>query len=311
MTARSLLVTIDTEVDKSPDWRISDPARYRSVLEGVPKILSPLFDRHGVKPTYLLSPEVIEQPECAATLRTLGGRAELGTHLHSEFIEPERRLHAGNMAGTAADALQRQDSRAVESAKLANLTRMFHEVFGHAPTSFRAGRFGMGPHTLEILAGLGYRVDSSVTPGLCWNYAEGLVDYRSWTPGARSIATPAGAILELPLSILPGSASARWVRDWPAVPRRLASRALGWRGSYQWLRPSWCSAAELIRYVQRSSEVFLNLMFHSMEIIPGASPYAQTQSDVDRIINAMDALFAYCGGQGIQFRGLTEVADHV
>ena len=311
MTVHYLVITIDTEVDKSSNWRISNPVQFRSVLEGVPRVLSPLFDRYGVKPTYFLSAEVIEQPECVATLQTLGRRAELGTHLHSEFIEPGRRLHLCNMAGASADAIQSQDPREVEAGKLANLTTMFREAFGYAPTSFRAGRFGMGPHTLDILAGLGYRVDSSVTPGLCWDYVEGQVDYRDWEPGPRAVTTPSGPILELPLSIHPGGAPARWLRDWPARPRRLAARVLGWRGSYQWLRPSWYSGSELIRYVRNSQETFLNLMFHSMEIIPGASPYAQTQADVDRIVGSMDELFAYCESQGYEFCGVSDVVDRV
>lgn len=308
---RVIQVTIDTEVDKSRNWRISNPVSFRSVLEGVPNVLTPLFDRYGVKPTYFLSPEVIERPDCVATLKELGSRAELGTHLHAEFIGPGRRLHIDNMAGASAHALQCQDSREVEAEKLANLTKLFQDAFGYAPKSFRSGRFGMSPHTLEILAALGYRVDSSVTPGICWDYAEGRVDYRIWKPEPRVAMTPSGPILELPLSIQSGGAPARWIRDWPLWPHRLAARLFGRFGVYQWLRPSQSSGSQLIRYVQSSSETYLSLMFHSMEIIPGASPYAQTQGDVDRILNAMDELFAYCSTKGYQFCGVSDVVDRL
>ena len=37
-------------------------------------------------------------------------------------------------------------------------------TFGHAPASFRAGRFGIGPRSIGILDDLGYAVESSVTP---------------------------------------------------------------------------------------------------------------------------------------------------
>src|SRR5580658_4448688 len=105
MTERALIVTIDTEVDKDCRWRISDPASFSSVRHGIPDILSPLFDEFGVEPTYLLSPEVIEDGPCGEILAGLD-RAELGTHLHPEFVAPERTLDSRTMAGRPANAVQ-------------------------------------------------------------------------------------------------------------------------------------------------------------------------------------------------------------
>lgn len=311
MPERCLLVTIDTEVDKDPQWRIAQPVSFRSVTEGLPRVFSPLFDRYGVIPTYFLSPEVLEEPECMAVLQSLGDRAELGTHLHSEFIEPERRLFRANMAGQRADALQKQYSRAVEAAKLRNLTRQFRDRLGYAPTAFRAGRYGISDSTLEILAGLGYLVDSSVTPGLRWDYREGVVDFRSWQAAPTWVDTAAGRLLEMPISIRPGSPIARWVRDFPPRLESLVRRLVGSRASYQWLRPSWVSGAALIAYVKVSQERFLNLMLHSIEVVPGASPYSRSSAEVQRILDAMDALFEYCAAQGYQFSGITEAARRV
>jgi hypothetical protein len=302
---RCLVVTIDTEVNKGADWRISNPVSFSSVTRGVPEVFSPLFDRHGVVPTYLLSPEVIDDVACVDTLQSLGARAELGTHLHSEFIEPQRRLSAANMAGERADALQKQYPREVESAKLRNLTALFRDRFGTAPTAFRAGRYGLSEWTLETLAGLGYLVDSSVTPGLRWNYAEGAVDFRAWTASPRRIETASGVIMEMPISIRSGSTFARWVRDCPAPVSRGLAWLAGPRARYHWLRPSWASGAALIEYATATREPVLNLMLHSMEVIPGASPYARSATDVQRIVSAMDALFEYCATERFTFSGIT------
>jgi hypothetical protein len=303
---RTLLVTIDTEVDKDGTWQVSSPATFSSVLHGVPHVLGPLFARYGVVPTYFLSPEVIENAECVAVLRSLGGDAELGTHLHCEFIEPDRRLSRNNMAGQRADAIQRQYPRAIEAAKLENLTRAFEESFGRQPKAFRAGRYGVSDVTLELLASLGYRIDSSVTPGLRWKYAEGIIDFRQWSPSPVVVSTPAGDILEIPVSIRPGSRVARMFRDAPNAFQLGAKALFGSAATYKWLRPSWLSGSDLIAYVEASHEPVLNLMFHSMEIVPGASPYAATSRDVSRIVDAMDELFSYCLAKGFRFCGISD-----
>ena len=312
MTKRYLVVSIDTEIDHDEEWRIADPPAFSSIVDGIPRLLAPLFKRHQVVPTYLLSPEVIEDPECIAVLRRLGSAAEMGTHLHLDFIEPDRRLFRHNMAGQRAAAIQAQCSLEVEMRKMENLTRAFSDAFGFQPRSFRAGRFGIGPHTLEILARLGYLVDSSVTPGLRWKYAEGLIDHRQWSQQPAWVYTAAGAILELPLSIRPASRLSPIIREIPLLPRRFVSTRLFERvAGYRWLRPSWNGGEDLIRYTEQSSEEILVLMFHSTEIIPGASPYAQLSEDVQRIIQSMDALFRYWRDAGHAFCSMIEAAEHV
>lgn len=303
-----LLVTLDTEVDKDPAWRIAAPPTFTSVTRGIPEIFSPLFRRYGVRPTYLLSSEVLEDQESCQVLTELGSEAELGTHLHADLVTPSRRLFPDNMGGQAANTIQTQLSPAVESAKLANLTERFRESFGYAPVSFRAGRYGMSAVTPALLAELGYLVDSSVTPGLCWNYAEGIIDYRNSRRGHHWLETPNGPLLELPVSVMPGGALAPLVRDLPALPGRIARRILGARGQYLWLRPSWGSGEDLVRYVKQSNERFLVMMLHSMEVIPGASPYARTQDQANRIVMAMDHLFAFARQAGIRFCTMAEAA---
>ena len=95
-------VTIDTEVDKSPDWSISHPLSWTGIFEGVFEILQPMFDRIGVRPVYFLSPEVILNREAAPRFRQLAeeNRAELATHLHYEFIEPTQILGPAGQAAS-------------------------------------------------------------------------------------------------------------------------------------------------------------------------------------------------------------------
>ena len=305
---RYLLVTIDTEVDKDPAWRIATPPAFTSVTRGVPEIFTPLFRCYGVRPTYLLSYEVLEDEASFQVLSGLGDEAELGTHLHVEFAPPERRLFPENMGGQTANAIQSQLSPNIEAAKLAELTTLFYERFGYAPLSFRAGRYGMSASTPALLAELGYLVDSSITPGLRWNYPEGVLDYRNSRLEPYWLHTPNGELLELPISVMRGGVLAPFVNNLPSLAGRVAKRLLGWSGQYLWLRPSWGTGEDLIRYVKRSNERFLVMMLHSMEVIPGASPCARTQAEADRIIAAMDHLFAYAKHTGVRFCTMAEAA---
>ena len=308
MTNRLLVISIDTEIDKCADWRIATPCSFKSITEGIPNILSPLFDRYGAIPTYLLSPEVIENDEACDVLSDLGIRAELGTHLHPQFIEPERDLWPDNMDGKNANNIQSQYSREVEARKLQLLTENFKRRFGKSPTSFRAGRYGLSNHSFELLAGLGYIVDSSVTPGLIWKYAEGKLDYRKWSNDPQIIKTNAGSIVELPLSILPNSRISPYLQLLPNLIQRTAVKALGKRATFQWLRPSWAKPRDLINYLEYSTEQVLVLMFHSMEIITGASPYSVHIEDVKRIISILEELLEYCAKENINAVGMTDAA---
>jgi len=123
------------------------------------------------------------------------------------------------------------------------------------------------------------------------------------------VQTSGGQILELPLSIQAGSRLAPFAtrRATGRVGRALI-RAAGRRVQYQWLRPSWASGSDLVRYVERSERDLFVLMLHSMEVVPSASPYAATLRDVDRIISSMDTLFAHCRRAGFRFAGLSQAA---
>jgi len=286
------LATIDTECDHDPRWVRSKPLAFRSIIEGLPERLQPAFEAAAAVPTYLLTVEVMENPECARALRGMGGTYEYGTHLHSAFIEPEKKFH--DYAGVDSPDFQCHCAPEIEYRKLEGLTRLFESRFGYRPRTFRAGRYGAGPNTIASLGRLGYRVDTSVTPHILWRHPDGDVDYRDApeqpyfpAPGSLTLAdtAAAGGVLEIPVST-----RSRWLRG----PR--------------WLRPWFSSVArmkqvinyQLSRYADRRV-VVLNMMFHSMEVIPKASPYPQSEGDVRRFLDDMSEIFAWSRRQGMTF----------
>ncbi len=302
---RQMLVTIDTEIDRDADWRIADPVSFSSVMHGIADVLTPLFERYGVRPTYLLSAEVLEHDPAIRALLSIP-HAELGAHLHAELIDPERLVPRERMAGTKRNTIQAQYEPEVERAKLRAITNLFHSQLGRRPTAFRAGRFGMSTRTLEFLAELDYRCDSSVTPGIRWDYSEGTVDYRNWGDQPRVVSTASGPIVELPITIhrSPVAYAASRLPIGSAVASRAARRV----NPDRWLRPSRRSGRELIHLAGSRQRTVLVLMFHSVEIIPGRSPYSATPADVQRIVSAMQQLFAWWTGDGNVFSTMTEAA---
>ena len=292
-----LLVTIDTECDKSSTWRTATPLTFRGVTETIPGRLQPLFARHGIRPTYLLSPEVMTHPESVATLRSLRD-VELTTHLHGDYIVPK--IKTWDFAGSITDEMQWEYGEELERAKLATLTEMFQQQFGRPPLSFRAGRFGAGPHTGKILQELGYLIDSSVTPHVCWTSRRGVKrpDYRGYPempytlgPEGDLAQGGTGGLLELPVTILPAgtvpgldSPDPIWFRPWYSDADTL-SRVL-----------EWVLAQPPVNGVCRP----LVMMFHNVELLAGASPYPQTEAEVQHYLDMLARVFELAARRGVK-----------
>ena len=319
-----LLVTIDTECDKGPGWEVRRPLAFTGVRDGVRSVLGPLFRCWGVKPTYLLSPEVIADERAADDLGAEEG-CELGTHLHGEFVEPE-----ADWGALRTRTPQFFYSRSVEEAKLTNLSALFRDRFGKAPRAFRAGRFGIGRNSLRILAELGYSVDSSVTP--CWVHLYDSSSSRNFWGAPLGPYHPKPSdpvrrgrspLLEIPVTIINQSVARiprrvlRWLFWNPRYGRRLLGR-LGCRvEASKWLRPLRSSGPDLTRIADWVVEswrgpgpAILNMMYHNVEAVPGASPYSQSPEDVKDLVRSQEILFAHLYDRyDVQSVGLGELTE--
>ena len=297
-----LCVTIDCECDKGPAWRTRRPLAFEGVRVGIVERLHPLFVAMGAKPTYLLSPELLRDGPCVERLGALEG-CELGAHLHGELAEP------GAFEPEITDAVQRDYPLEVERAKLRSLTEGFGRAFGRAPRSFRAGRFGVGPHTLGLLDDLGYAVDSSVTPYVDWSdVSAGLSFLHAPTQPYHADPSDAGRpgdsrLLEVPVTIRPSALS-----RWPLLGRHVEPR---------WLRPTRTRGETLIaiardaiadaRRANPERPVVLNAMFHNVEVVAGTSPYAATDAQALRILDRLRVLLQMASREGIAGIGLSDV----
>lgn len=323
---RFLCLTIDTEADHqwAPYWVKSDPLAFRSVLEGITDRLTPLFTRYGAKATYLLTTEVLESEECCRVLGALGDPHELGTHLHPEYICPEREhaVYAGTRAGKYLSSYDPE----IQFQKIDAITRLFNERMRESPASFRAGSFGADDTTLRCLDALGYQVDSSVIPLTRWINRYGQeIDFRekSHQPyyplrGEAKVGKHSTQILEVPVTI--AYRTPRMARIGLEFQKKglhqLVQRVGRRLARTIWLRPSWTGVEDMLwilRSLQSqngSGHQVINMMFHSMEIVPGASPFAQTEEDCQRILGRIEAVLQYAAESGVQFVTLKELSEY-
>ncbi len=302
-----LCVTIDSECDKGAEWKTRKPLAFDGVREGMVKRLQPLFNRYRAKPTYLLSPEVIAEAGKSDLFAGLRGDYEFGAHLHGEFIGPNPFVPDVTLD------FQCNYTVDIEREKLRNLTKLFRDVLGHRPTSFRAGRFGIGAHSLELLSELGYMVESSVTPWVDWS-EKGARDLnhigaptQPYHPDPRWPARPgSSSLLEVPITIRP-----RATQRLPLIGRIIEPR---------WLRPTW-GTVESLRDIMREEiwdaqtrygvtrPVILNCMFHNVEVIPNASPYAANEEEAQRILSRLEGVLSYAEHEKIRCIGLSDVLE--
>ncbi len=306
---RFLIISIDTECDKGPGWRIRYPLSFEGVYRGIGEILQPLFERYGFRATYLLSPEVMEdEGSVSLLLDVLKRGAELGTHLHGEFVEPFRRVNPSTTGEMASDYPE-----GVEFEKLRNLTNLFQSAFGFSPLSYRAGRFSISSRTIRFLEELGYAVDSSLTSH---SSVSGVDHTRApvypYHPDYEDIYRPGNSrILEVPVTIL--LQRPILFRILKSTPLFRIGRLRRWIREHFgniWLRPTVSGIGQVRKLLRIYGErfpgrtMFFNMMFHNVEVVEGLSPY-----DAGLVLRNLREILSFLHDNGFEPLTLKEVPD--
>lgn len=266
-----LYVTIDTEADANLKWKKAEPLQFTSVIYGIRKYLRPIWDRYGINPIYFVSYEVLQNEECCKVLRTeIAKGAIIGAHLHPEYVNESGTTDS---EGTHPFPCFFYDEN-VEKEKIIKLTDAIVSKLGIRPIWYRAARFGADRNTINILEQLGYKYDSSVTPCISWTDRGG-PDHSKGTCGRYYIddenyynqSLKTEGIMEVPITI-DG-------KRFGILGKILPDNWL----FYRWLRPSHMTYFEqkrLIRQQQKKGNDLV-MMFHSMEIMVGKSPYVRNK----------------------------------
>ena len=290
-----LLITIDVEQDCDTHWNRSDPPSFSSVTEGIPKLLRPIWNKYNIKPIYFVSPEVLHHSDsCRVLKEEISKGAIIGAHLHGEYIEPGART--AELAGKPSNEFPcLAYSTEVELAKIKNLTDLIEQKLGLRPEWYRAARFGADLDTMKSLKKLGYKYDSSVTPHIDWA-SHGGPDHRR---------APEQPYWVLPVDLYTGTTQVDSL-DLEEFPVTISGKRFGLFGRflpdkwflYHWLRPTIMFLGELRTLVCQVEKKFgknatIVMMFHSMEIMVGKTPYVRNKWMQKRFLKTLTGILEF------------------
>ncbi|PWS34245.1 hypothetical protein DFH01_26855 [Falsiroseomonas bella] len=293
-----LLTTVDAE--ESFDW--SGPFSREAVdvrAMGSQQLAHRVFERHRVVPTYLVDYPVAAQEEGCAPLRELlqDGCCDIGAQLHP-WVNPPFLEEVGTHTSYAGNL-----PAALEYEKARRLTEVIGERLGVRPRIFRAGRYGAGRRTADVLKRLGYRADSSVA--VCWP-PEGTEWARgSWPVSSRPYWLDRDrTLMEIPVSAglvgrLAGPLGARMA---PLAFGRPGLAPVG-AGLSRFgllerirLTPEGITIEEakrLVRHMRAGGHRVFVLTYHSPSLEPGNTPYTRTAEDVRRLLDWLDDFYTF------------------
>jgi len=308
----TLFVVVDTEAEF--DWNKPFDRDQTGVANLSAQFKAQaIFDRYGLRPAYLIDYPVASQKQGYEVLREFLARdcCEVGVHLHPWTTPPfeeilcERNSYPGNLPAE------------LEERKLTALLTTIKRTLGVQPIYYKAGRNGLGPNSLGIMARLGLTVDMSLLPATD-RTPEGGPDSSRFEPTGYRIL--GAEILEMPTTRAFFGPLTRWKTSLVPLLASPLGRKLRLAGilsrlsllSLVTLTPEGMTTADLIALInallKRGHRYFV-MYYHSSSLRPGSTPYVRDQAELDLLLRRLDAIcrffFESVGGLPGHFRCLT------
>lgn len=256
-----------------------------------------IFDHYAVRPAYVIDYPVASQEEGYGPLESIAAsdRCVIGAHLHPWVTPPLTE------PVNAANSFPGNLDKGLEEEKLAILTQTIEKRFVR-PTIYKAGRYGVGPNTANILAGLGYDIDLSPTPGFSYS-GEGGPDFTRhpcspfWFDGRERLCIPCtggfvGALRGQGRSLYP------WVAN-PLASRLRLGGIFSRLGLLERIRlsPEGFSLPDMIKLTNQLLHTAgvrtFTLSFHSPTLRIGCTPYVRDKRDLDRFLASIEGYLEY------------------
>lgn len=300
------ILTIDTEGDNQ--W---DHGRKVTVenIKFIPRFQD-LCRRYSIKPTYLVTSEVCDDNYASELFSGYikDDIAEVGAHLHS-WTTPPFLDKDGFRYNDRNHAFATELSLDFLAEKIMNLTQQIENSFGRRPLSFRSGRYGFDDGIAGLLIEKSYTVDSSVTPYVNWSAQAGIPggnggpDFIGSLPFPYEYQLNGGSILEIPITIMPTrfplnrslSIARSYFRKVDQNIMLKLLRKLLYKNQPLWLRPTPGTDIgllnELLNETENKDLPFINMMFHSSELMPGCSKYRPDEASVEELYKLLENFF--------------------
>jgi hypothetical protein len=251
------------------------------------------FVTAGCIPTHLVDWPVVNNPASAAIVRALldDGACAIGTQLHPWVNPPfeedvsRHNSYLGNLP------------RQLQAAKLIALTEKIELALGVRPRIYRAGRYGIGEHTADLLDEAGYRLDVSVRSRFYYRDQAG-PDFSKhplwpWRVTPRLAELPLTTIFTGPL------------RRWPSLHGNSVWNSLLSRGGMLDRVPLTpegvplnAAIAAIDQALEDGHQIF-SLSFHTPTLVPGHTPYVRDASDLRIFWAWWDGVFAHFNRRGV------------
>jgi len=293
-----LLLVVDTE--ENFDW--AAPYSSSSVaVHGMQRIerLQALFDTHGVRPIYMIDYAVASQEDGYGPLAGIVStdRCEIGAHVHPWVNPPiteeinARNSYPFNLPET------------LEAEKLKNLSATIRSNLKVTPTAYKAGRYGIGGSTPEILLKQGFMVDLSVVPTRDYS-GDGGPDFRAFGGTRPFWIDEDKKLLELPLTTSFTGFLYRWGHSLFHLTDSKLGRMLHLPGIFArlgllnrvTLTPEGVKVAEakaLTRHLLAQGERVFTIAFHSTSLTPGSTPYVTNDAQLTAFYKWLDDYFVF------------------
>ena len=302
-----VLLTVDTEEEF--DW--GGPFRRDGFgLEHVRQIphFQSFCEELGASPVYLVDWPIATDPR---SIEIIGdavkrGKAEVGVQLHP-WVNPPFDEEV-NTRNSYAGSLPQE----LEAAKFMQLRDQIETAFGTTPLIYRAGRYGLGPNSADLLKRAGIAIDTSVRSLFDYtaqhgpNYAHHPLE-PYWVDSERDL-------LELPVTTVYwgilrqlGIPLQRLQRFMPTFYAAFSKFRLLERIA---LTPEGVTSEEAIRGIDIALDQqlpVLVLSFHSPTLAPGFTPYTETEADVEALYDWFRHVYAYLAKRGVQSTSVAEV----
>lgn len=305
------ILTVDTEEEF--DW--SRPLRSEGHrLDHVPRLaeFQQFCESEDVRPIYLIDYPIATCDAATEILReaVAAGRADVGVQLHPWVSPPieeevgEYNSYAGNLP------------RALEREKLQRLRDTIADAYGTDPLIYRAGRYGAGPNTAELLAEQGIAIDTSVR-SLFGYSGDGGPNYHHH-PLAPYWLGPDREVLELPLTtvfsgMLRRQGTAIYPRLWRRPELRGVLAKLGLLERLP-LTPEGVPLSRALNAIDIALDDglrLLNFSFHSPSLAPGNTPYVRSEAELEGLYQWWRTVLAHLRRRRVRNASVGEIMQAV
>lgn len=304
---RRFLITIDTEEEFDWDGPF-ERSGHTTVTVPMLERYQKFVEKYDIKPVYFVDYSIIEDDAAAAFLKSAAasGNATIGVHLHPWVNPPfeeevnEHNSFAGNLP------------KELEEAKITQLRGAIEERTGVRSTIYRAGRYGVGPNTIDILLKLGFQIDSSVRSRFDYSMRDGpdfsdLGSEPFWLDDKKSLmeiplTTVFSGLLRQQSGFLGGLANQSTLANAALSKSKILQRIP--------LTPEGISAREAKEAIDVALDDDLRLLvfsFHSPSLSPGHTPYVRTDKDLHEFYDWWRDIIGHLDDMGVKPLDLMEL----